>query len=351
MRRLGTTPPFRGLHGERVPGSIAETRSLRLGGLEQWVMIRGESLRNPPLLYLSGGPGMTETQLFRHFNGPLERHFTAVYWDQRGSGKSYHRDIPASSMTVAQFLEDLDELVETVCRGLGKKEVVLYGHSWGSALGVLYAARFPQKVAAYVASGQIGDALAGESASYAYALARAEQLGDRRSLQKLRAIGPPPYSVKDLWTERTTVQRLEGQLRAKALWDTLRVMAGGPEGSLLDLPSVWRGWRWSLEVMWPEVSRLELTKRVTALQMPVFFFLGRKDRWVPPETSVAYFEALTAPSKELLWFERSGHLPFADEPDKFNAAMVERVRPVVLDAPATHILPGASPEAHAPAPG
>jgi pimeloyl-ACP methyl ester carboxylesterase len=71
-------------------------------------------------------------------------------------------------------------------------------------------------------------------------------------------------------------------------------------------------------------------KLVPALQMPVFFFLGRRDHWVPPETSVAYFDALTAPSKKLVWFEESGHEPFVDEPAKFNAAMAELVRPVAV---------------------
>jgi pimeloyl-ACP methyl ester carboxylesterase len=61
--------------------------------------------------------------------------------------------------------------------------------------------------------------------------------------------------------------------------------------------------------------------------MPVSFFLGRQDQWVPPNTSVQYFEALTAPSKKLVWFEKSGHEPFVDEPAKFNASMVELVRP------------------------
>jgi pimeloyl-ACP methyl ester carboxylesterase len=82
--------------------------------------------------------------------------------------------------------------------------------------------------------------------------------------------------------------------------------------------------------MWDEVSRLNLLQLVPALTMPVFFFLGRQDHWVPPETSVAYFEALTAPSKKLVWFEQSGHEPFVDEPVKFNESMVQLVRPVVV---------------------
>jgi pimeloyl-ACP methyl ester carboxylesterase len=58
MKHLGNTPPFLGPKGEVLPGSIAEIRYLPLGGLDQWVMTRGESLANPPLILLHGGPGM-----------------------------------------------------------------------------------------------------------------------------------------------------------------------------------------------------------------------------------------------------------------------------------------------------
>jgi pimeloyl-ACP methyl ester carboxylesterase len=80
--------------------------------------------------------------------------------------------------------------------------------------------------------------------------------------------------------------------------------------------------------MWTEASALNLEETVPSLQMPVFFFLGRRDHQVPADTSAAYFEVLTAPSKRLVWFEESGHEPFVDEPSKFNAAMIELVRPV-----------------------
>jgi pimeloyl-ACP methyl ester carboxylesterase len=330
MKHPGKPQPILDSRGEIVPGSIADASYLHLGGLDQWVMMRGESIDNPPLILLHGGPGFSETHFFRHFNSALEKTFTVVYWDQRGSGKSFNRGIPRSSMTVEQFIADLDDLVEAVCNRVGKKKVVIFGHSWGSALGVLYAARFPTKVAAYVGSGQIGDWQAGESASYSFALAEAERRHNRKALDELRAIGPPPHTVKRLWTERTWLQRLEGQLDAKALWNMGRIFLGAPESSVLDLPDLLRGFRFSLDTMWAEVSRLNLMKIAPALPVPVFFFLGRRDRWVPPETSVAYFDALTAPSKELVWFEESGHEPFADEPAKFNAAMVDLVRPAVV---------------------
>jgi pimeloyl-ACP methyl ester carboxylesterase len=326
MRHLGKTPPFRGPHGELLPGSIAEVSYRQFGGLDQWVMIRGESVANPPLILLHGGPGFSETGFFRCFNAPLEKSFTAVYWDQRGAGKSFDRSIPRSSMTTEQFISDLNELVDAVCQRLDMPKVAIFGHSWGSVLGVLYAARFPERVAAYVGCGQIGDWAAAESGSYDWALGEAQRRSNRRALRKLQAIGPPPYTAAAVFTERTWVARFEGQMRPRALWKVARAVVGGQESSIFELPSGWRGFRWSMDAMWAEVSRLNLMELAPKLQMPVFFFLGREDHFVPPETSVAYFDALAAPSKKLVWFEDSRHEPFVDEPDKFNAAMVESLR-------------------------
>ena len=329
MKHLEKTRPFREPKGEIVPNSIAEINYLRLGGLDQWVMIRGESLANPPLILLHGGPGSSETHFFRYFNAPLEKAFTVVYWDQRGSGKSFDSDIPRSSMTVEQFITDLDELVEAVCKRVGKKKVVIFGHSWGSVLGVLYAARFPQKVAAYVGSGQLGDWPASEAATYAYTLKTAQRLNNRKALKELHAIGPPPHIAKNLWTQRIWLNRLDGELGVQAMWDIGRIFFGVPETSIFELPKLMNAFQVSLDAMWAEVSAINLIETVPVLQMPVFFFLGRHDHWVPPEISMAYFDTLTAPSKKLVWFEESGHQPFVDEPAKFNASMVELVRSIM----------------------
>jgi pimeloyl-ACP methyl ester carboxylesterase len=204
-------------------------------------------------------------------------------------------------------------------------------------LGVLYAARFPGKVMAYVGSGQIGDWPAAESASYAFALSEAQRRGKRRAVSKLRATGPPPYSAEAVFTERTWVMRLEGGMRPRVLWRTGRALLGSPESSILELRSGWRSFHFVMDAMWPEVSPLNLIERVPAPRMPVFFFLGRNDHFVPPETSVAHFNALTAPATKLVWFENSWHEPFVDEPDKLNAAMAN----LVLPARPAHVPAGA----------
>jgi pimeloyl-ACP methyl ester carboxylesterase len=329
MRFRGTTPPFRGPDGQILPGSIAEIVYLRLGGLDQWVMIRGRSIANPILILLHGGPGFPEMRLFRTFNAPLEDHYVVVYWEQRGTDKSYNGDIPPSSMTIEQFLADLDELLDAVCGHFGKDKVVLYGHSWGSVLGVLYAARYPHKVAAYVGTGQIGDWPASELASYAFVLAEAERRNHHRALRELHAIGNPPHTFDQMLIQRKWLTGFVGIVRGMSMWRFSRIVLGGPEASIMDLPNILRGCLWSPKVMWTEISLLDLTKAVPALQMPVFFFIGRHDHVVAADTSAAYFEALSAPSKQFVWFEESAHEPAVEEADKFNAAMTEWVLPVI----------------------
>ena len=89
-------------------------------------------------------------------------------------------------------------------------------------------------------------------------------------------------------------------MRPKALWTLARAALSSPESSILDLPGALRGFRFSLDAMWTEVSHLSLIELAPALQVPVFFFLGRNDHWVPVETSLDYIDALAAPSKELV---------------------------------------------------
>jgi pimeloyl-ACP methyl ester carboxylesterase len=329
MKRPGRTSPFRTATGDILPGSVAEIAYLRLGGLDQWVMIRGENIANPILVLLHGGPGFPEARLFRHFNWPLEKLFTVVYWDQRGTNKSFDRHrIPPSSMTIDQFITDLDELVDTVCRRFDRRTVAIYGHSWGSALGVLYASRFPHKVAAFVGTGQIGNWPASEASSYAFVLAEAERRNNRKAVKALRAIGAPPYTAAAKMVQGRWLGFFCGFVRGMPLWRFIRLVLGGPEASPLDVPGLWRGMQFSQNTMWEKVSSLDLTTAVPALQMPVFFFLGRHDHVIDAATSAAYFQVLAAPDKKLVWFEQSAHEPPWEEPATFNRAMAELVRPV-----------------------
>jgi len=332
MKHPGKTPPFLGPEGKTLPGSIADIHYLRLGGVDQWVMVRGENIANPLLILLHGGPGFPEMRLLRFFNAPLEKDFTVVYWEQRGTGKSFDRKIPPSSMTVEQFMADLDELVDTVRKRFEKDKVAIYGHSWGSGLGILYAARFPHKVTAFVGAAQVGDWPASEVTCYEFLMAEAERRRNRKALRELQAIGPPPHTGQRQMVQGKWLTRFLGMVRGMSLWSLSRIMISGPESSVLDLLNILRGTLFSTYTMWEEVSALNLVKAAPVLEIPVFFFIGRHDHVIAPKISTAYFDVLTAPSKKLVWFEESAHEPPFEEPIKFNAAMTELVRPVAGDS-------------------
>jgi pimeloyl-ACP methyl ester carboxylesterase len=230
-------------------------------------------------------------------------------------------------MTVEQFISDLDELVDTVCRRCSKSKVTIFGHSWGSALGPLYASRFPDKVAAYVGCGQIGDWAESEKATYAFVLAEAERRGNRRMVRELQKIGPPPHNCDGLCKQRECLAELEGDVTLRELWKMIKIHISVPESSVLELFRFWKVLRFSIDATWTEVTQLNLAKSVPELKMPTFFFLGRQDHCVPSEVSVGYIDKLISPLKEVVWFENAKHLPFVDEPEKFNALMEDLVRP------------------------
>jgi pimeloyl-ACP methyl ester carboxylesterase len=326
--RMGRTPPFTNAAGDGLPGSVAEAGFWRIGGVDQWVMVRGRDRDNPLLVILHGGPGSPETAPLRAFNASLEDAYTVIYWEQRGAGRSYSPSIPPGSMTIERFVLDLDELVDTVLARFGKRRVVLLGHSWGSLLGVLYASRHPAKVAAYVGVGQVADMAASEAASYAFTLEMARERGNHKAIRQLLAIGPPPHSMKALMTQRRWLTAMGGAFGpnlslAKLVWRSL----ASPEASVLDLIGLARGSRFSLGLLWHELIDSNLQHDVRRLEVPVFFMLGRLDMQVVASVSAAWFDVLEAPHKALMWFEASGHMAPFEEPELFNRLMADTVRP------------------------
>ncbi|MFH7028361.1 MAG: alpha/beta fold hydrolase [Heteroscytonema crispum UTEX LB 1556] len=103
------TPPITDAQGQVIPNSIASLEKIHLGGVDQWILIRGKDVKQPILLFLAGGPGGSEMAWFRHYNADLENHFVVVNWEQRGGGKSFAAINPTHLMTVEQYLADTHE--------------------------------------------------------------------------------------------------------------------------------------------------------------------------------------------------------------------------------------------------
>jgi hypothetical protein len=72
-----------------TPNGVERLEKVRIGGIEQWVSIRGTDKRNPVLLVIHGGPGYVLMPMSWWSSRDWEEYFTVVQWDQRGSGKTY----------------------------------------------------------------------------------------------------------------------------------------------------------------------------------------------------------------------------------------------------------------------
>ena len=110
-----------------------------------------------------------------------------------------------------------------------------------------------------------------------------------------------------------------------------RVVSGllfSREYTLADRVNVIRGVLGSMRLLWPELLRVDLFDSVPEIKIPVFLMEGRYDHECPSEVAERYFGALKAPVKELIWFDRSAHLPNAEERDRFNKIMVEEILPI-----------------------
>jgi pimeloyl-ACP methyl ester carboxylesterase len=126
---------------------------------------------------------------------------------------------------------------------------------------------------------------------------------------------------------RRWVERFGGSFHAdlstgKLMWAALST----DEADLVDLFLFGRGNRFSLEHLWPEFVKFDLTAYKT-FKIPVFFLLGRHDWQVPAILAASYFKTIEAPCKQLVWFERSAHHPPFEQPEKFSRVMIEEVLP------------------------
>ena len=138
--------------------SVAIINYIKIGGLEQCVLIRSEDINNPILLFLHGGPGMPMMYMAHEFQRPLEKDFTVVQWDRRGAGKTYSRNIPSTeSINVRQIINDTYELIDTLRNKFNKKDIILAGHSFGSYLGSIMVNERPELFSTYVSIGQVVD--------------------------------------------------------------------------------------------------------------------------------------------------------------------------------------------------
>jgi len=316
-----STPPIVDEKGNTPKNSVAELRRLELNGRKQWISIRGWDKTAPVLLFLAGGPGGTQMAAVRHELAELEKHFIVVNWDQPGSGKSYYAE-KTKNITVQTYIQDGYALTEYLKERFSQDKIYLMGESWGSALGIFLADKYPESYHAFIGTGQMIDFEETEIMDYAKALEIAEFKGDTDLIDRLKANGEPPYYGKDVtWKSAVYLNYLSAYMAVNPDihnpgYNTLRDI-GSSEYGLLDKINFFRGIVNTYNHVYQQLYNIDLRTDYTKLNIPVYFILGRHDVNAPTVLAEEYVQVLDAPKKEIIWFENSGHSPWINERDKF----------------------------------
>lgn len=312
---------------------VDEKGFVSIGGIEQWVTVKGDSCANPIILFISGGPGNPLSPLSDTMYGAWARDFILVQWDQRGAGMTYGRSPPPedSTLTIKQMSEDGAELAAYLAHRFGKQKVILWGSSWGSILGVHMAKAHPELFHAYLGTSQLVNFRENQAVSYAKLLKLVRASDDAASLAVLEAVGTPPWTdPRSFGKVRRVIRKYEAKVstpppaswQAAAEYSTPKAQAdyeAGEEYSFINFVGM-KG-----DGM---ASQVDLPKLGTEFAIPMFFVEGAQDLLATPDVAQRYYESIKAPQKDLVLLEHAGHDPNQEVIDAEYKLLMERILPI-----------------------
>lgn len=321
-----------------TPRGVQESFAADIGGIPQWLSIRGKDRDNPALILLHGGPGSPELAAGWAFQTGWEDYFTVVQWDQRGAGKTWAINDPDTvvpTLTQERLVEDVIELVDFVRAHLGKDKVILMGHSWGSVIGLEAVRRHPSGIAAYIGAGQVVNMKRNEAEGYRLTLDAARAEGNADAVAALEALAPypgeAPLSLQRMGAERRWAIHyggLSAYRRDPGPW--FEAMKLSPDYDDDVIAKFDAGSFASLQALLPALNTADFDG-VTRIDAPVFLMLGRNDMIAPPEIAAEWLDRLEAPAKGAWWFENSAHLIFMEESGVALTTLVTCIRPYAVE--------------------
>jgi len=322
-----------------TPEGVERNEAVRIGGIEQFVSIRGADRRNPVLLVIHGGPGFPTAPMAWWGTHGLEEYFTVVHWDQRGAGKTHLLNDPklvGPTIKPVRFVDDTEELVAWLRREMSKEKVFILATSWGSYVGLEFARRRPEWLHAYIGMGQAVNSPESERRGYAFALAAAKKAGNKQAIAELESIAPyaapgKPIPLEDIVIERKWSDFFGGVMAYRTHQIDGIAVGLSPDYSDEEARRVFDGNGFSQGYLLSPVLSVDLS-HVTKLDCPLIVLAGRHDRTVNSQVAHEWFERVQSPLKHFVWFERSAHEVMVEEPGKLLVTLVTHARPIAARA-------------------
>lgn len=314
-----------------APNGIIEERFVKIGGIDQWITIRGEDRRNPVLFFVHGGPGSVYS-IFAPLLRSWERFFTLVQWDQRGAGKTLRKNGKEGTgpLTFERLVQDGIEITEFLRTHLDQP-IILVGSSTGSITGTIMAKRRPELFAAYVGADQNSTPDASEM-SYRITREWLQAKGKTKDIATLDQLN----AKKGHLTTKEFTQRQQLTIKANTTIPNMIMdimlpgMLTSPDHTFGEIIGIFKGMTYSTDHLVSAVEAVDLRTLGRRFEIPFFVFQCDTDAVTPTAAAKAYVDGIEAPHKEFVLIKQAGHLAAFTRPEQFLHELLQRVRPLVL---------------------
>lgn len=292
------------------------------------VVIRGNIQSKKVILFLHGGPGGTAlkkigTKTFEK----LEVDFGVIYWEQRGADKS-RGGTQKEFMTLEQFIDDLDLLVDLLRIQYPKATFFLMGHCWGGALATAYLADSNRqaKIGGCILLGAAYNNPRGDSLSMVWVKQHARQMieGNQNVRYWKNALEwydkNPSFTTTDL-NHYSFVRKANGYQLAHG--DTLGIFPGYTLGDIFKKPNEYLNYyiNYYKTLSLFDISKIDLSSKLPEITVPTLIIWGSEDGLVPIALGYEAYELLgtVSENKKLVVLENTAHTVFYEQPTAFSS--------------------------------
>ncbi len=311
----------------RLPGGhiLNEKTHLDIDGASIGLILLSDKTDNPVLLVCGGGPGIPQYLMESFYPSVLPKYFTVCYFDYRGTGLSYDKNIEPADMTTERFIEDTLRVTDYLKERFDQKKIYIMGHSFGTFIALNTVHEYPENYIAYLAMSQICDQHRSELEAFDYMRSKYEEAGDSSMVAKF-----DEYKIRE--SEEDYRKYTNSGLRDKAMHSlgvgttsdmddvitdlflpSLRVTAYTP----VERINIWRGKVASGSfAVHNESGLFNAFEMVPYIEIPIYFFAGENDMTCCTSLQKEYYEMIKAPHKEFFLYEGCAHSPIYEDGDK-----------------------------------
>jgi proline iminopeptidase len=304
----------------------------KINDTQQWVLVKGQKAEAPLIIHVQAGPGfpmIPEAGTMEKLLG-LEQNYLVAYWDQRGCGKSFNKNIAPETINLRQMADDLISCTRQLLELYSREKAILIGYSIGATVGLMAAVKNSVLFSELFLVGIDIDLPNANTYAQAFIEQTASERNNNKWIKLAGELQGVPMLETKVFQKRAQLLTDMGGINTKAsyqqlLFATIKNMLFSKEYKLADIPKTIKGMEFCQNALLPEFDELDLFKRIEKVDVPVHFIQGKKDAVAPYQIAVDYFNYLQAPVKSFTSFEESAHMPQYEEPGKFAGVIEEKL--------------------------